>query len=256
MHPVLFQVGSITLYAYGFFIALGYLACLSTSVHLGKKEGFSPAVIADLAFYLLVTGFVGARLLFVITRWEDYAAAPLDIFKIWEGGLVFFGGLLGATTFCLWYLRRHQLPAWRVMDIGGISVPLAHAFGRIGCFFAGCCHGSACELPWAVRLHSDHVQENLRGVPIHPVQLYETFALFALVAFLYWLWQRRKFTGQIVLLYFMIYSVIRSVVEIYRGDSIRGFVIDGWISTSQFISILVLLGAGALYFKRSRESNA
>jgi len=256
MHPILFQAAGVTLYAYGFFIAIGYLACLTTSIHLGRREGFAPPVIADLAFYLLVTGFIGARLLFVITRWEDYAAHPADIFKIWEGGLVFFGGLLTATAFCVWYLRKHQLPAWKVMDIGGISVPLAHAFGRIGCFFAGCCHGSACELPWAVRLHSDHVQENLRGVPIHPVQLYEALALFALVGALYWLWRRRRFAGQIVLLYFMAYSVIRSVVEIYRGDSIRGFVIDGWISTSQFISILVFVASAVIYRLRSRVSNA
>lgn len=253
MFPVLFHLGPLTIYSYGFFIALGYLACLASSIHLGKKEGIPGTVLADLGFYLLLTGFIGCRILFVITRLSYFMEHPMEVFYVWEGGLVFFGGLILATAFCLWYVRRHKLPLWRTLDIAAIAVPLAHAFGRLGCFAAGCCHGSACELPWAVTLNSSHVQEDLRGIPIHPVQLYESLLLFALFGFLFWRWHRRRFAGEIVLFYFMIYPIIRSVTEMFRGDAIRGFVIPGLVSTSQFISLLVFVATLTIYWTtRSR----
>lgn len=247
MFPVIFSLGSITIYFYGFFIAMGYLASVALAVHLGKKEKLDPGKIVDLAFYLLVMSFIGARLLFVITRLDYFIANPMEIFYIWKGGLVFFGGFLSAFTFCIWYLRRHNMPILTITDIGAPAITLGHALGRIGCLAAGCCHGRYCELPWAIHIDSPHVQENLRGLPIHPTQIYSAVSLFLLAAFLVFVWHRRKFVGQVSLFYLILYPIIRSIIEIYRGDSIRGYVIPGYVTTSQFISFLIVIAALSTY---------
>ncbi len=248
MFPILFEIGSFTIYSYGFFIAIGYLSAISIGVWLGKKRGMDPAKLVDLGFYLLLLGFVGARLLFVITRLDYFMEHPIEIFYIWKGGLVFFGGFLLSFAFCIWYLKRNKMPVFEFTDLGAPAVAIGHAFGRLGCLAAGCCHGKFCELPWAVTLHSSHVQENLRGMTIHPTQIYASVALFLLTAFLVFMWHRRKYVGQVSLLYLMLYPIIRSIIEVYRGDSIRGYVIEGWLTTSQFISLLIFLASIGAYF--------
>jgi phosphatidylglycerol---prolipoprotein diacylglyceryl transferase len=130
---------------------------------------------------------------------------------------------------------------------------LAHAFGRLGCFGAGCCHGRATDLPWGMKFDSDLIEESLRGLPIHPTQLYESFALFALYFLLIRVFQHRKFDGQVLMTYFMTYPIIRSIIEIYRGDSIRGFIIGDWLSTSQFISILIFIAASVITWYRLKK---
>jgi phosphatidylglycerol:prolipoprotein diacylglycerol transferase len=106
-----------------------------------------------------------------------------------------------------------------------------------------------------VKLSSTHVEENLRGIAIHPVQLYESGLLFILSLLLFWRWHKRSFPGEIFLLYFAIYPIIRGVTEMYRGDSIRGFVIEGVLSTSQFISILIFLVAAISYVAIRRKQS-
>jgi len=117
-------------------------------------------------------------------------------------------------------------------------------FGRFGCFSAGCCYGKPTDMPWGVKFNnSDLVDSALRGIPLHPTQLYEAGSLFILLMGLLWVFRRRVFDGQVSLVYFMAYPLIRSLIEIYRGDTVRGFIVDGVLSTSQFISILLFLGA-------------
>ena len=209
-----------------------------------------PDLVSDLGFWLLMYGFVGARILFVITRFDYFVREPLEIFKVWEGGLVFFGGLLAATAYAIWFFRKHKLKSLLMFDICSPGVVIAHAFGRLGCLGAGCCYGRPTDLPWGIKLDSDLVDIQLRGTPLHPTQLYESVSLFILFAGLLHIFKTKRFDGQVGLSYFMIYPIIRSVIEIYRGDSIRGFIVDDVLSTSQFISILVFLTAlGVLLFR-------
>jgi phosphatidylglycerol:prolipoprotein diacylglycerol transferase len=171
--------------------------------------------------------------------------------------LVFFGGPLAVVPFLIWYLRKHALPLWKTMDVLVPGIALAHAFGRLGCLAAGCCYGKPTGSEWGVRLDSPLVEESMRGIFLHPVQLYESAALLVLFAGLLLVYRSRRFDGQVVLTYFMAYPLIRSITELFRGDSIRGFVIDGWLSTSQFISAMVFLAAAvALFFRLKGRKSA
>ena len=149
-------------------------------------------------------------------------------------------------------MRKHKMKPWKTADIMIPGLVIAHMFGRFGCLSAGCCYGKPTGSSWGVRLYSDLVDPNLRGVPLHPTQLYEAGSLFVLFLFLMRLHKKKSFDGQVVLTYFMAYPIIRSIIEIFRGDLIRGFVIDGVLSTSQFISILVFLAALAVLIYRLR----
>ena len=247
MHPLLFEINlgflKIPLHTYGFMIAIGFLVSIATIRKLSVRNGMNPDLNADLAFWLLMYGFLGARILFIITRLDFFLQNPGDMIKVWEGGLVFFGGLISSCIYAFFYLRKHKLSIWKTIDIFTPALTIAHAFGRIGCLSAGCCYGRPTDVPWAIKLNSDLVDETLRGVPLHPTQLYESSALLILFLGLLYIFKHRKFDGQVGLTYFMLYPIIRSVIEIYRGDSIRGFVIEGILSTSQFISILVFAAA-------------
>lgn len=256
MHPVLLNIGPLTIHTYGFLIALGFLIGVYVNKRLAVLNGIDPDRMVDLSFWCLISGFIGARLLFVLTLWSEFMLDPMRILRVWEGGLVFFGGPIAAVPVGLWYLRRHKVNIWKMMDAGIPGLVIGHAFGRLGCLAAGCCYGKPTGGDWGVRLHSDLVDLNLQGIPLHPTQLYESAALFLLFFALVYLFLKRKvFDGQIVLTYFMAYPIIRSIVEIYRGDTIRGFVIDGILSTSQFISILVFILATAALVYRLRQVN-
>lgn len=249
MHPTLLEINlgfiKFPLHTYGFMIAIGFLLGVSVIRKLSIKNEINPDLTSDLSFWLLMTGFLGARILFVVTRLDYFLQNPADIFKVWEGGLVFFGGLISATAYGTWFIYKHKLNFWKLIDILTPGLVIAHAFGRFGCVGAGCCYGKPTDLPWGIRLNSELVEIQMRGIPLHPTQLYEAGALLILFAGLIYVFKNKKIDGQVGLSYFMVYPVIRSVIEIFRGDTIRGFVIDEVLSTSQFISILVF--AGALY---------
>jgi phosphatidylglycerol:prolipoprotein diacylglycerol transferase len=222
---------------------------------LAARSGLDPERMQDLIFGGLLIGFLGARIVFIITRFSFFMDNPLDMFKVWEGGLVFYGGPIATVPFIIWFTRKHGFPFWKTLDIIGPGITIAHAFGRLGCLAAGCCYGRPTGANWGVKLNSELVDPSMRGIYLHPTQLYESASLFILFAVLMWMFRRKRFDGQIALIYFMTYPVIRSIIEIYRGDTIRGFVIGDWLSTSQFISILVFIGAAIVLKIRLKQVN-
>jgi phosphatidylglycerol:prolipoprotein diacylglycerol transferase len=235
MHPVLINIGKLHIYSYGLMIAIGIVAGLFVARRQAVREGIDPNKIIDITFYLLVTALIGSRLLFVLMNFQEYAADPIRILKIWEGGLVFYGGLLPAVAIGIWYITRLGLPVWQVADIFAPSVVIVHAFGRIGCFLAGCCYGKPSTLPWAVTF-TDPRSLAPQGIPLHPAQLYSSFSLFAIFAFLILLRKRKAFHGELFWTYTLIYSIFRFFIEFLRGDP-RGSVLGGILSTTQAISI-------------------
>jgi len=247
MHPTLLELNlgfiKIPFHTYGLMIAIGFLTAIYSVRKLAVKNKINPDLISDLSFWLLIFGFLGARILFVITRIDYFIENPADIIKVWEGGLVFFGGLISSTLYAIYFFRKHQLKTWKMIDVLTPGVVLAHAFGRLGCLGAGCCYGRPTDVPWGIKLNSELVDFSLRGVPLHPTQLYESSALFILFAGMMYLEKNKKFDGQVGLTYFMLYPIIRSIIEIYRGDTVRGFLIENILSTSQFISIVVFVAA-------------
>jgi phosphatidylglycerol:prolipoprotein diacylglycerol transferase len=253
MHPLLIKLGPIPIHTYGFLIALGFLTAVFVIRRLAERAKLDPERVLDLTFWLLLVGFAGARILFIITRLSYFMSDPLAMFKVWEGGLVFFGGPLACVPFLVWYVRKYKLPVWKVADALIPGLVIAHMFGRFGCLAAGCCYGKPTGTDFGVRLYSDLVDRQFQGIPLHPTQLYEASALFILFWGLLYVFRHKRFDGQVVLTYFMTYPIIRSIVETFRGDLIRGFVIDDVLSTSQFISILVFLAATALLVYRLKQ---
>lgn len=251
MYPLLFEIpvlGGIRIYSYGVLAAAGFLIGILWIARQGKKMGVDPNLVMDLSFYVILAALVGSRILYILVEWRRYLAHPLDILKIWEGGLVFYGGLIGAMFASLVYLRRHHQGFLKIADLFMPGVALGHAIGRIGCLFAGCCYGR--EAPHffaAITYPRTLFSLAPAGIPLYPSPLMEMTTELVIFLFLAYKSRRKKFDGQIFLLYIVLYSMARSVLEVFRGDSIRGFVVPGWISTSQLVSIILILVATVVY---------
>ncbi len=241
MYPILLQFGGLHIYAYGFFIVVGFVtAVVLAALKIRKSNsGVSFENIVDLFFYTVLSGFIGSRLLFVLINFDVYRQHPAQIFKIWEGGLVFYGGLALAAMVAFWYMRWHRLPVWKSADLISPLIALGLFFGRIGCFFAGCCYGKETSLPWAVVFRNKDSLARL-NVPLHPTQLYDAVNGLAIFFFLSWMEKRKTFDGQIFWLFLFLYATTRFFIEIFRGDP-RGFLFGDLLSTSQAIGILLAI---------------
>ena len=246
MHPIAFHIGSFAVHSYGVMIALAFLAGLWTATLRARHEKISGEKIADIVLWIMVGGIVGARFAYVTTYWrEEFADQPLsEIFMIQHGGLVYYGGLIGATIAGIIYVRWKKLPLWKITDILAPSIALGNVFGRIGCLLNGCCYGRACSLPWAISFPADNPL-NPPTYPVHPTQIYDALLNFVLYVFLAWLFRRKKFDGQIFATYLLCYAVTRSFVEYFRGDYTNlhyhfGLTPAQWISVPIFVSGLAL----------------
>jgi phosphatidylglycerol---prolipoprotein diacylglyceryl transferase len=251
MHPILIQIGPLTIHTYGFLLAVGFLIALWLAVRQAKREGIFPAKIIDLGFYILLAAIIGSRLFFILINLDHYLKNPIDIFKIWEGGLVFYGGVLLAVPTAIWYIRKHNLSLWQTADIFAPSVAIGHVFGRLGCFAAGCCYGKTAQaLPWGV-IFTDPDCLAPTNVLLHPTQLYESAGELINFLILIVLRRYKSFNGQLFMTYLLLYSILRFSVEFFRGDIARGFLIAD-ISVSQAISVLMFLVAiiGMIILKR------
>ncbi len=249
MHPILLNIGSFKFYTYGFFVALGFLAAMWISKRLARPQNIEPETITDIYFVILLSAIVGARALYIFISFDYYKNNLLDIFKIWNGGLVFFGGFC-ASVFCtILYLKKKQLPLWKMADIIAPGIALGHAFGRLGCFFAGCCHGKACDLAFAVQYTHPESLAPL-GISLHPTQIYAVISNLILFFILFTLQKKKKFDGQVFLIYIMLYSFFRSIIEFFRGDYRGDFFFD-FISLSQGIGLSASIIAGFLLIKLS-----
>jgi phosphatidylglycerol:prolipoprotein diacylglycerol transferase len=248
VHPIAFQLGTFTITWYGIMVACGFLAGLWTAGRRAVLQGVSPDKVYDLGLSLMVGSILGARTLYVITFWnQEFADDFSKVFKIWEGGLVYYGGLIGASLAVIIYNRVKKLPLWKMADVLTPSVALGYAFGRIGCLMNGCCYGRACSLPWAITFPQSTKGGAPPGVPVHPTQIYESLLSLCLYGFLAWLYRRKKFDGQIFATYLVCYAFLRSFVELFRGDYPNYQRFLGVVTPAQMVSIGILL-AGTILF--------
>ncbi len=201
------------------------------------------------------TGIVGSKLLLLILSWRDYAANPSSIFSLatLKSGGVFSGGLVLAILVAWWYVRREKIPFLSAADVFAPGIALGHSIGRLGCLAAGCCFGRPTNLPWAV-VFRDPWAADFSGtplnIPLHPTQLYEFAAELINFAFLYWLCRRKKFEGQVMALFMMIYGMERFVFEFFRGDPGRGDFLN-LISGTQVIALGLVLTGVVIYWRRT-----
>ena len=239
MFPILFRLGGLEIYAYGFFIALGFISAMVLATLKARKAGIPFESVVDLFFYTVFSGLIGSRALFILINFDSYRENLLQVFKIWEGGLVFYGGLILAVAMAIGYMKWHQLPLWKLADLFSPPIALGLFFGRIGCFLAGCCYGKETSLPWGI-VFTDPKSLARLNVPLHPTQLYEAAGGLILFFFLNWMEKRKTFEGEIFWLYLLLYAITRFLIEILRGDP-RGFLFEHLISTSQGIGILLAI---------------
>ncbi len=239
MFPVLVRIGPLTISSYGVLVALGFVLALAWVAYDSKREGLKTEAIVNLSFYLALGGIIGARIFYLIIAWDYYRSNILGIFKFWEGGLVFYGGLIGGVLVFIFYTRRKGLPFWKTADLFAPAMALAQGVGRIGCFAAGCCYGRPSSLPCAVTFTNPESLAPL-GVPLHPTQLYSSLSLFLLFIFLFFLKRRRVFDGQIFFTYTLLHGLIRFVIEYFRAD-FRGAGPFGLLSTTQMVAILIVI---------------
>lgn len=264
MHPVLIQfTDSFYLGTYGVMIAIGLLACVWVGGRRGRTRGITGDNVIDLALLTIFCGFLGARLTYIGQHFGEFLENPKP-FILSRTGFVFLGGLAGGTLAAIAYIRIKHLRLWSVADIAAVSVPLAHAFGRIGCHFAGCCYGGVCTVPaLAIRvplfrdgagepIGNAFVDQVIAGkippdaalsLPIWPVQLFESLALFLLAGGIA-LWAARKPRpeGLSFGVYLIGYGLLRFTLEFLRGDEVRGLYFGGLLSFSQIVSLLAIAG--------------
>jgi phosphatidylglycerol:prolipoprotein diacylglycerol transferase len=223
LKPILFQFGNFPIHTFGLLVALGFMAGLWVASRNAVRAGFTADFVYDLAPWLILGGLLGARTLYVISYWErDFAGKPLgEIFALWRGGLVFYGGLIGSTLAALIRLRMLRQPVWRVADCLAPGIALGHVFGRLGCLMNGCCFGRPTDLAWSIRYprgHETFPVSALTATAVHPAQIYEALLNLAFFGTLLWLFRRRRFDGQVFATYLIGYAVIRTVSELFRGD--------------------------------------
>lgn len=262
MHPILLSAPFFTLYTYGLILALAYLSSLWWLFRGARREGFDRDQVAGLGLWVIIGAIVGAKALMILRSLPYYLDHPSEFWSLGtlQSGGDFYGGFIGALFATIVFFSRHRhLPRWRIADLCGPAIALGQAIGRLGCFMAGCCYGCATDRPWGV-VFTDPVAEEIIGTPlgitVHPVQVYESILCFALFIFLVWLSRRKHFEGQIILAYSISYAVIRFVLEFFRGDSVRGFVFDGLLSTSQFVALIVIAVALPFFLFRLKASRS
>jgi len=236
VHPVFFKLGSVTIYSYGIMLALAF----GVGIYLARKRavtvGINSQTIMDLGVYVLISSIIGARLLYVLSNLSYYKTHPLEV-VFSRYGFIFYGGLILAIIVGSWYIKRQNLSVWKTADVIAPSIAIGHAIGRIGCFLNGCCYGKPTTLPWGVMLPGS---DPLQLTRLHPTQLYSCASNLIIFCILTYLWKRRKFDGQIFLLYLILYAVARFTIEIYRGDNPYILL---HLTLSQILSIFIGLGA-------------
>ncbi len=254
MRPILFEIFGLEIKAYGFFIALGFLFAIRLAVHFAKKEDADPELVYDLSLYLLLAGVLGARFLEVVVNYKDYIQRPLDIFAIWKGGLTYYGGLIAAVFVSIYYMKKKKMDFFLYADICAPSLALGLMFGRIGCFFAGCCYGRVAP-PGSLCVTFTHplTFASPRGVCLYPTQLYEAGAAFLIFLVLLLIKKYKTFKGQPFILFFLLYAPVRIGLEFLRND-VRGEYFNGMISTSQLIGIpLIIVGLAYYFYLRKKN---
>ena len=249
MFPKLIEVGGFFLPTYGMLVALGFLAGLWLVRRLAASVPLNDEKITNLVIYCALAGLAGAKLFMFLFDWNAFMANPGDFLSLstLQAAGVYQGGFLLALGFAIYYIRKHGLPLLTTLDIFAPGIAIGHAFGRLGCFAAGCCYGIECDRPWAVRFTNVEAYK-MTGVPLevplHPTQLYEAGFNLLLAIVLYKLCERRQQPGVVFAAYLSLYSTFRFAVEFVRHHEQA---LTGGLSNTQWISLATLVAGLALW---------
>lgn len=250
MHPEIFKIGNLTGYSYGLFMALAFCIGIFIARKEAKRKKIEPEHILDLAFFIIVGSIIGARLYYILFyNPAIFIKTPLEIFKVWRGGLAIHGGILGGLLAGVLFCKIRKISLWRLSDTISPSIILGQAIGRIGCFLNGCCYGIPTKFFLGIRFPKGSLPDlAYGGLRVHPTQLYEAILDFISFLILWALRKKVKFDGELFLLYLMSYSVIRLSLSNLRGDSLYLWETD--IRVAQVVSIIIFLISLGLFLKK------
>lgn len=235
--PVAFEILGRPIYWYGILVALGFLAAVAHWNALARREGLPAGIGSDLGFIVIVGGILGARVAYLAANLDHYLAHPVEMIRIDQGGLIFYGGFLLASLGVIGMARIRGLPVLRLGDFTISALPLGHALGRTGCFLNGCCYGEPATVPWATFT---------ANAWRHPVQLYEAAFNLLLYGMLLLLLRRRARPGLVVAAYLIGYGLWRFGIEFLRGDERNPGL--GGLDVAQVVSAGLALVGAALWF--------
>lgn len=239
----------ISVYSYGFFIAMGVLASYFFMSRRVTRFGIDSDKLAALFMWVILAAFVGGRVFFFFEDLGHFIDNPREMLRFRGGGFVFYGSLVFAVPVMIIWLRKHSIPVRPFLDIVAFAGPIVHSLGRVGCFMAGCCHGTECDNILGVTFnHPESLARPLHS-PLYPTQLFDIGINLIILLVLFFLSRRKLFAGQLFLVYIVLYAIGRSINEIFRGDEARGFVFGTGVSHSQFIAFILLLVSALIWVR-------
>lgn len=243
MYNDILKIGPLSIHGYGLMIGIGVIVALVVAAKRAKKRGLDTDFVYGLGLITLVFGFIGAKLLYCIVEIEAFLNEPMQVLS--GSGFVLYGGIIGGILAAMVYCKYKKVNFFEYFDLAVPSVAIAQGFGRIGCFLAGCCYGRETDSCIGIMFHNSSIAPN--GIKLIPTQVFSSAGnfLIALVLLLYA--RKNRKTGKVGALYLILYSVGRFIIEFFRNDY-RGNV--GVLSTSQFISLLILAIGIAMFFAK------
>ena len=242
MYNDLFSIGPVTIHGYGLMIGIGIVLAFIAGTYLAKKKGIDADELFNLTTISVIGGFACAKVLFCIVEWDSFVKNPLG--TLGSSGFVVYGGIIGGILLCALYCKMKKLPFWKYFDTVLPAVAIAQGFGRIGCFLAGCCYGRETYSFVGIAFHNSKFAPN--DVKLIPTQLFSSAGCFIMAAVLFAYSRKERKDARTGALYLIMYSIGRSVIEYFRNDY-RGAI--GILSTSQFISIFILIAGIILFVK-------
>jgi phosphatidylglycerol:prolipoprotein diacylglycerol transferase len=251
MFPKIIDLGAVTIHTYGLLLAAAFIFGIWITVRNGEKAGFSADLIWNMGLIALFSGLVGSKILLLFSNYGYYSKNPRQIFSLSaiSSPMVYYGGLLlalGAVACLMWKKKIHP---WIFADIASPGIALGLSIASIGCLSSGCSYGKPTQLPWAITFTNPYVAENLGvplHIPLHPTQIYTAAGSFILFLYLMWRLPRKKYSGQIILEFLGLYSILIFLLEFLRGDE-RDYVFYGLLSTNQLIAVITFIGSVFLY---------
>jgi len=250
VHPILFEIGGWPFPTYGLLLAASFLLALRVALGYARREGVQPEMVMNLWLWVLIAGVLGAKVLLYLTDLGYYWRNPGAIVASLRSAGVFYGGFAAGIAAGVFYIRRHGLPLWKCLDLSSPALALAQSLGRLGCLAAGCCYGRPTRLAWGITFHDSQARA-ITGVPLE-LPLHPTQAIMSVVAFLCFLvlarfYRRKRFDGEVFLLYAFMETITRFGIEFLRGDP-RGRLLG--LPTSQTLAAAGFIVALVLYLKR------
>ncbi len=249
-------MGSWSIYSYHAFIMFGICLGLFFFHRYSKRSGISKIAFADISLISIISAYLGARLfqiLFVMP--EFYFSHPMEMLYFWKGGFVIYGAILVPPVFVYLYAKSKGLLFSRITDAMAPSFSIGYALGRIACLMQGCCYGKITNLPWGISFpEGTNAGMTPSNIHLHPTQLYMVFQGLIIFLILDILFRRKKFDGEITLWFFILYPVTRIFIEYFRSD-FRGTLFEPYLSTSQFISLIVVLIASVILITKHVKHN-